>query len=462
MIIKEGIHPIPQNSGPLLKQLSSFTPGRVNLIGEYTDYNGGMVMPAALELGIKSELSLFNTELGSVICVSRNNSETVEFEQLELFKLVEDVILSGLEKSDAIELPKLSPHHWSRYIAGCVVLFRSALLSRHLPPPDWVEKTISIVLDSSLPQGAGLSSSAALCVSILGQLNILSGIPLDAKTLARLAMLVEHRFAGTHCGLMDQLAVLCSRADHFTRIDFLEYPVSHDFHISYAKAHEAFHNHSLVIFKTGVQHSLAESEYNSRRAACDEALKALNEALGLGAHSLGELARLPRFATISTQAEYLNQLESLLESRANKSELAKRATHAMLENSRVMTAAKALTSGDLQALNGAMRASHQSLDTLYEVTCPELNIACEAVETVVRELCTSLPALALNALIGPRMTGGGFGGSTVQLIHNTLCDGFKERFESGEDPYTKTTGLKPQIIITRPSAGFSAGFEVNN
>ena len=134
----------------------------------------------------------------------------------------------------------------------------------------------------------------------------------------------------------------------------------------------------------------------------------------------------------------------------------------MLENSRVMTAAKALTSGDLQALNGAMRASHQSLDTLYEVTCPELNIACEAVETVVRELCTSLPALALNALIGPRMTGGGFGGSTVQLIHNTLCDGFKERFESGEDPYTKTTGLKPQIIITRPSAGFSAGFEVNN
>lgn len=462
MIIKEGVHPIPHNTGPLLKQLTCFTPGRVNLIGEHTDYNGGMVMPAALELGIKSELSLYNTDQGTVVCASRSSAETLEFAQTDLFKLAEVIVASGLEKSDSVDLPKLPQHHWSRYIAGCFILFRAALLARHLRQPDWVEKTTSIVLDSTLPQGAGLSSSAALCISILGQLNILSGVPLDARTLARLAMLVEHRFAGTHCGLMDQLAVLCSRADHYTRIDFLEYPVSHDFHIAYAKAHEAFHNHSLVIFKTGVQHSLAESEYNSRRAACEEALKALNKALGLGAHSLGELARLPRFASISTQAEYLNQLESILENHSNKTELAMRATHAMLENTRVMTAAKALTNGDLQALNSAMRASHHSLDSLYEVTCPELNIACEAVESVVRELCTSLPALALNALIGPRMTGGGFGGSTVQLVHNTLCDILKERFESNNNPYTKATGLTPQIIITRPSGGFSAGFAVNN
>lgn len=462
MIIKEGIHPIPRNTGPILKQLNCFTPGRVNLIGEHTDYNGGMVLPAALELGIKSELSLFKGEFGSVVCVSRNNSETVEFKHSELSRLIEVVLHSGLEKSDAVELAKLPQHHWSRYIAGCVILFRAALLSRHLPQPDWVEQTISIVLDASLPQGSGLSSSAALCISILGNLNILSGIPLDAKTLARLAMLVEHRFAGTHCGLMDQLAVLCSRKDHYTRIDFLEYPVSHDFHIVYAKAHEAFRNHSLLIFKTGVQHSLAESEYNSRRSACEEALKALNKALGLGAHSLGELARLPRFANISAQSEYLNQLETILEGKSNKSELAKRATHAMLENARVMSAAKALTDGDLQALNGTMRASHHSLDTLYEVTCPELNSACAAVESVVRELCTAVPAPALGALIGPRMTGGGFGGSTVQLVHNSLCESLKERFEREDNPYTKATGLMPQIIITRPSGGFTAGFAVNN
>lgn len=461
MIITEGVHPLPHASGPLLKQLVSFTPGRVNLIGEHTDYNGGMVMPAAIDLGIKSELKVFNSDHGTLICASRDCSQTITLSQATVLERAQHALNVGLEKSDAIEIAQLPKHHWSRYIAGCVILFRAALLARHAPEPDWTEKTVSLVLESNLPQGAGLSSSAALCVSILAQLNILSGIPLDATSIARLAMLVEHRFAGTHCGLMDQLAVLCSRSDHFTRIDFLEYPVSHSFHISYAKAHEVFHNYALAIFKTGVQHSLAESEYNLRRSSCDEALKSLNAALGLGAHSLGELARLPRFMGIPDQLQYIEQIKALLAHHPRCDELAKRATHAMLENSRVITAARALTHGDLAGLNGAMRASHESLDTLYQVSCPELNSACTAMETVVRELCTTQPALALHGLIGPRMTGGGFGGSTVQLVHSSLCDRLQERFASDDNPYTKATGLKPELLITRPSTGFSAGFEYN-
>lgn len=459
MQISSGVHPLPSDPGSTLQKLVSFTPGRVNLIGEHTDYNGGMVMPAALDLGLRSEMKVLNSSEGMIFCASRTSNETLEISAAEISELANIALKSGLEKSESIPLQGVSKGHWTRYVIGCFALYEAALLGRQIPKMPWSEKTLSLILESTLPQGAGLSSSAALCISLLGQLNFLSGAPLDAGTLARLAMLVEHRFAGTHCGLMDQLAVLCSRADHYTRIDFLEFPVSRSFHISYAKAHEAFHNHALVIFKTGVSHSLAESAYNERRASCEAALQEMNKALGLGAHSLGELARLPRFKGIPSNSEYLNLVESLLADHRDHKILARRATHAMLENARVVDAAKALSAGDLNSLNRVMRESHNSLDSLYEVTCPELNLACQSMESVVRDLCLSHPTLADTALIGPRMTGGGFGGSTVQLVHRNLCDGLLERFSDTANPYTQATGILPQIFITRPCSGFAAGLE---
>jgi len=459
MKITPGVHPLPNDPGSTLQKLVSFTPGRVNLIGEHTDYNGGMVMPAALDLGLRCETKLLNSTEGIIFCATRTANETLELSTAEITQWASNLLSTGLEKGDPVALPELRMGHWARYVIGSFALFEAALLTRQINRTPWSEKTLSLILDSTLPQGAGLSSSAALCISLLGQLNFLSGAPLDAATLARLAMLVEHRFAGTRCGLMDQLAVLCSRPDHYTRVDFLEFPVARSFHISYAKAHEEFHNHALVIFKTGVSHSLAESAYNERRASCESALKGINEALGLGAHSLGELARLPRFKEVATEDEFLKNIETLLAGKKDHKILARRATHAMLENARVLAATKALSTGDLQMLNQAMRASHKSLDALYEVTCPELNLACEAMETVVRDLCRAHPSLALTGLIGPRMTGGGFGGSTVQLVHRNLCDALLERFADKNNPYTQATGILPDIFVTRPSAGFSAGLE---
>jgi galactokinase len=459
MQITHGVHPFPNDPGSTVQHLVGFAPGRVNLIGEHTDYNGGMVMPAALNLGIRSSLKLLAGQASEVFVASRSANETLHLTASDISTIASHLLSSGVEKSDSVQLKELDTHGWAKYVVGCFALFEAALRARQLPRLPWQDHCLSIILDSTLPQGAGLSSSAALCVSLLGQLNTLAGLPLEAATLSRLAMYVEHRFAGTKCGLMDQLAVLCSRAEHFTRIDFLEFPVSQSFHISYAKAHEAFHNHSLLIFKTGVNHSLAESEYNERRASCESALKALNKKLGLGAHSLGELARLPRFQTIPTEGEYLSHLESLLGEDSAAKRLAKRACHAMLENSRVMTAAKALSNGDLLGLANAMRASHRSLDQLYEVTCPELNVACSAIETVVRDLCRTQPALATDALVGPRMTGGGFGGSTIQMVHRGICDALVERFASTSNPYTETTGILPQIFVCQPSMGFSTGLE---
>jgi galactokinase len=459
MEIIQGVHPLPLDSGTVVQHLVSFTPGRVNLIGEHTDYNGGMVMPAALNLGVRAELKLLSAQSGSVFVASRSTNETLSISAEEIALIAHQLLETGIERSEEVALTSPKGHSWARYVIGCFALFEAALRSRQISNMPWQSHCLSIILESTLPQGAGLSSSAALCISLLGQLNTLSGVPLDASALARLAMYTEHRFAGTKCGLMDQLAVLCSRADHFTRVDFLEFPVGKNFHISYAKAHEAFHNHALVIFKTGVSHSLAESAYNERRASCERSLRALNKALGLGAHSLGELSRLPRFQNIETDDEYLNHLRNLLAGENDCELLARRACHAMRENSRVMQAARALAAGDLQALNAAMRASHKSLDTLYEVSCAELNTACSAVETVVRELCTTRPALALDALIGPRMTGGGFGGSTVQLVHRSLCDALVDRFANQANPYTEATGIIPQIFVCQPSGGFSAGFE---
>lgn len=459
MQITAGVHPLPNDPGSTIQQLVSFTPGRVNLIGEHTDYNGGMVMPAALNFGLRAQLKVLGGQSHGVFIASRSTNETIHFTTEDLAPLVAQLLSTGVERSDAVALPQLKGHSWTHYVVGCFAIFEAALHSRQQHKMPWHQNSLSIILESNLPQGAGLSSSAALCVSLLGQLNMLSGAPLDASTLARLAMFVEHRFAGTKCGLMDQLAVLCSRADHFTRIDFLEFPVSQSFHISYAKAHEAFHNHALVIFKTGVSHSLAESAYNERRASCEAALRGINKKLNLGAHSLGELARLPRFQSIQTEEEYLGQLETLLEKEKDHKTLARRACHAMLENARVMSASRALATGDFLGLNTAMRASHKSLDSLYEVTCPELNTACSAMETVVRELCRAQPALAIDALIGPRMTGGGFGGSTIQLVHRSLCDALAERFAASSNPYTQATGIQPQLFISQPSAGFSAGFE---
>ena len=463
MQIIQGLKPQPDNSVSVIQNLVSFTPGRVNLIGEHTDYNGGMVMPAALHLGLRAELKVLGGLTDQIFVSSRSVNQTLNLTSEDISRLASQILATGIERSEPVEILGVSKaHSWVNYVAGCFAMFEATLKSRHLVNIPWHQNCLSIVLDSSLPQGAGLSSSASLCVSLLSQLNVLGGAVLDASTIARLAMYVEHRFAGTKCGLMDQLAVLCSRAGYFTRIDFLEFPQSHGFHISYARAHAAFQNYALVIFKTGVNHSLAESAYNERRASCESALKALNSKLSLNAASLGELARLPRFQSIDTESQYLTHLQTLLESEKDCKTLARRACHAMLENSRVLDAAKALNNGDLQTLNTAMRASHTALDTLYEVTCQELNTACSAVEHVVQEICNKMSQPPEVPLIGPRMTGGGFGGSTVQLVHLSLCDELLERFADPRNPYTLKTQILPQLYSTRPSSGFSLGFECLN
>ncbi len=442
--------------------LHSFTPGRVNLIGEHTDYNGGMVMPAAISLGIRAELIMMAEredefpQAGEVRIASRARGETLCFGSEEIAEIASSVLLTGIELSTPVEVPGLEECQWGRYIVGCFILFEATLRLRGMDRTPWRRGTLEISLDSTLPQGAGLSSSAALCISILGQLNKVSGDPLDASTVARLAMYVEHRFVGTACGLMDQLAVLCSQANHFTCIDFFRFPINREFEVQYVLAHEALQQHQLLIFKTGVSHSLAETEYNERRASCERALVDLKEALGVEAHSLGELARCTPFRGLG-ELETLRVLEGLLGENEGGVMRARRACHAMCENGRVVGAIQALSQGDARTLGGLMRASHRSLDSLYEVSCDELNYACKAVEEVAARVALGCGLNPEQALIGSRMTGGGFGGSTIQLVHRSIGDKLVDCFCSPSNPYTAETGILPELFLCEVSPGFSIG-----
>lgn len=454
-----GCHTRKDAFGVPIQQIISFAPGRVNLIGEHTDYNGGMVMPAALPLGIQSRLSVMLSANPGIQVASSSSAETIYFGEDEITSIAASVMESGVERSERVDVPELPSTCWASYVVGCFVLCEATLRSRGIVQMPWSGRSLAITLESSLPQGAGLSSSAALCVSIIGQLSVLAGAPFDASTIARLAMYVEHRFAGTKCGLMDQVAVLCSRPEQFTCIDFVEFPISGQFQIQNTKTHRSFRDFHLCILNTGVSHSLAESAYNERRSSCHQALLLLNTALDHDAHSLGELARFPQFQSITSDEGYLEYLQSLLPPTEVGGILARRACHAMRENARVVTAAQALLSGDTRALDAAMRASHRSLDMLYEVTCPELNLACRSMEEVVGDLCAREGSNSDEFLIGPRMTGGGFGGSTIQLVHKAICDRLVEQFSSSDNPYTRATGIVPEIVIAQPSSGFSVGFE---
>jgi galactokinase len=459
---------LPYSEGPVSDnrainhRLVSFAPGRVNLIGEHTDYNGGMVMPAAISLGIRAELMLCaeggagHAQGGEIRIASRTSGETVCFRGEEISEIVSSVLSTGIDVSSRVAVPGLQECQWGRYVVGCFAMFEAALRLRGESGMPWSGNTLEISLDSTLPQGSGLSSSAALCVSILGQLNNVAGDPLDVASIARLAMYVEHRFVGTVCGMMDQLAVLCSRANHFTCIDFLRFPTSREFDIQYVSAHQKFRDHQLLIFKTGVSHSLAESAYNERRSSCERALVSLNRALGIEARSLGEIARSPRFRGLEEGAT-LRMIESLLGDSEEEAILARRACHAMCENGRVIAAVQALSSGHAQTLGAVMRASHDSLDNLYEVSCDELNHACRAVGEVAVQVARGIDLNLEEALIGPRMTGGGFGGSTIQLVARSIGERLVDCFSSPTNPYTVATGIIPELFLCDVSSGFSIG-----
>jgi galactokinase len=361
------------------------SPGRVNLIGEHTDYNDGFVMPAAI--GFHTRAAIASRPDRKLAIYSENYNEQVEF--------------------DLDHLPATRAGHWSDYVIGVAkMILRSGT----------VLGGSNLMIDGNVPQGAGLSSSASIEVAVGYALlaNSRPGHPpsaIDRTKLALLCQQAENEFVGARCGIMDQFIASHGQRDHALLLDCrsLEYrllPLPAEV--------------SLAICNTMVKHSIAQGEYNRRRAQCEAGVRILSKFLP-GIRAL-------RDVTLENLSRFGSELPELV---------FRRCRHVISENARVLEAEAALQQCNLDAFGQLMLESHRSLRDVFEVSCPELDAMVEL-------------ARAAPGVYGTRLTGGGFGGCTITLIKSSQVDEFRTTMELG---YERAFGRTPEIYISSAAAG---------
>lgn len=363
-------------------------PGRVNLIGEHTDYNEGFVMPVAIGLDCWAAISP-REDRKLVICSGE---------------------LPGTTEVD-LSSPEIGPQRiWSDYVVGVAL---------ELEEGGFRLQGANLFIHSEVPIGAGLSSSAALEVCAALALAEQSGYSPERSQLATLCQKAENRFVGARCGIMDQFIALHGKRNHALILDCR----SLDFELVSIP-----NSVGLVICNTMVKHEIASSGYNQRRAECEEAVQRLRAVLP-GLHSLRDV-----------RLEQLGLYRSVL-----SEVLYKRVLHVVSENARVLCGAELLRAGNVHRFGEHMAESHRSLRDLYEVSCYELDLMIEL-------------ANQQEGIYGARMTGGGFGGSTINLVEARRACQFQENMASA---YQTKTGIAAQICICAPSEGATAALSTN-
>jgi galactokinase len=355
-------------------------PGRVNLIGEHTDYNDGFVLPAAIQF--HTRVAIAPREDRKLIVYSENYAEQVDFELQQL--------------------PITPRQHWSDYVVG--VAHKLEEQGTRLSGAD-------LLIFGDVPQGAGLSSSASLEVAVCRAFLEACGSKLDGEETARLCQRAENEFVGARCGIMDQFVSVYGRKDHALLLDCRS--------LAYRYQHLP-ENVRLVLCNTMVRHSLAAGEYNQRRAECEAAVKFFAER-----HPAVKALR-----DVSLE-EYAKHGAGLPET------IGRRARHVITENLRVTEAAEALSRREVARFGRLMGESHASLRDDFEVSCKELDI---------------MVALAgkSDGVYGARMTGGGFGGCTINLVESVRAEAFRSEVERG---YQAATGRRPEIYICATADG---------
>lgn len=361
-------------------------PGRVNLIGEHTDYNDGFVMPAAIQFSAWVALAPRRDRLVRVF--SENLRERVEFE------------LDDPRRGEG--------HHWSDYIRGTAVMLERA--GNRLRGAD-------LLLSGEVPLGAGLSSSASIEIASGYGLLDAAGIAVDRVALAQACQRAENDFVGMHCGIMDQFISACARPEQALFLDCrsLDYRLA-----PLGQLHGCGPDVRLVICNTMIKHQLAGGEYNKRREECEEGVR--------------------RLAEFRPQIQALRDVAvaELEEAQAVMPDVIfRRCRHVVTENHRVLLAADALEKSDLDFFGRLMGESHRSLRDDYEVSCRELNLMVEL-------------AWGQKGVYGARMTGGGFGGCTINVVKADQVEAFT-RNVSGE--YERATGISPEIYVCSVAGG---------
>lgn len=357
-------------------------PGRVNLIGEHTDYTGGLVMPAAID---------FNTvAVASPAKDGRSVIRSVDFQKEFEF--------------DASALAEKPKHDWTDYPTGVLWSLRQSNV---------VAPQFNMTLKGDVPLGAGLSSSASIEVAVAFAALALAGNSMALTDIALVCKKAENGFVGAQSGIMDQYIACCGVKDHALVIDTRDLS---------SRAVPLPGDVRLVICNSMVKHSHAGGEYNERRAEVEEGSRALRTANP----AIQEL----RDATLT----------DLEKARASMSENAfLRCRHIITENARVEEAARALADGDMKRMGQLMYEAHASYRDDFAASCPEADLLVEL-------------AAAQPGVIGARLTGGGFGGCTVNLVEAAQAEAFRENIHKA---YLNRAGIDADIYLCQAAAGAS-------
>ncbi|MEF1290283.1 galactokinase [Vibrio sp. M260118] len=353
-------------------------PGRVNLIGEHTDYNDGFVLPCAIDYQTVVAAAKRDDNLVRLVSVDYDN-DVDEFDITQEITFQEDRM-------------------WPNYIRGVV----KCLLAR-----GYEFKGADISVSGNVPQGAGLSSSAALEVVIGQTFKELYGLDISQAEIALNGQQAENEFVGCNCGIMDQMISAEGKENHAMLLDCRSLET---------EAVSMPQGMSVVIINSNKKRGLVDSEYNTRREQCEAAAKAF------GVKAL-------RDVTIDQFNEKAAQLDELV---------AKRARHVITENQRTLEAAEALRSHDMKRMGELMAESHASMRDDFEITVKEIDTLVEIVKQVIGDQG------------GVRMTGGGFGGCIVAVMPPELVEPVKSAVET---LYQASTGLKESIYVCQAKSG---------
>ncbi|MGJ9372299.1 galactokinase [Nesterenkonia sp. CF4.4] len=362
-------------------------PGRVNLIGEHTDYNGGFVLPFALPQ--VSEVAAAVREDRIVHVRSLLNGETAEFSL--------DGLAPGVVEG------------WAAYAAG---MFWSLEQGGHMLPG------LDLLIDSTVPIGAGLSSSAALECSVGLAATELAGVALPAAELARLAQHAENDFVGMPCGIMDQMASVAAEAEHALLLDTRSMSTEQ---VPFTLVEDDL---ALLVIDSLAEHRLVDGEYAARRAQCEAGARML------GVASLREL----NDDGVAPQD---------LPARLTDEVILRRVRHVLTENARVLAAREALRTGAYAQLGEILTASHASQRDDFEITVPET-------DTLVETLLSAPASVDVQPALGARQVGGGFGGCVIALIH---ADSFDGLLAAVQDNARRHGFTEPTGFLAHPSAG---------
>ena len=361
-----------------------FSPGRINLIGEHTDYNGGHVFPASITYGTQGVAALRNDNKVLVYSTNFEDNGVISF------------------TLDQLNYDKQAG--WANYVKGMIVKLKEAGYT--------IDHGFELLVEGTIPNGAGLSSSASLELLVGVAIEDLFNWSIDRLELVQIGKKVENEFIGVNSGIMDQFAIGFGELDKAILLDTNT--------LKYEMVPIKLDGYAIVIMNTNKRRELADSKYNERRSECEEALKQLQQKLNIQA--LGDLDE--------------ETFEANLDLIKNDT-LIRRARHAVTENQRTLKAKTELEHGNLTAFGKLLNASHDSLKNDYEVTGIELDTLVDA-------------AQKQDGVLGARMTGAGFGGCAIALVKEENIPNFKNNVY---DEYLKVIGYAPEFYVAHIGNG---------